>query len=353
MEEFLGHAFWVILAILIFQLFIAFLLVVRASQPTPNDGTPISAVSVIIPFHNEADRIKPLLNSISAQKELPKQIEFIFVNDGSTDHSVELIHYQNNPVFTVQNLHQKLGKKAAIQKGIEAAKYPFILTLDADVSLPNEYFEAFAFLPERDVIILPVNMNGSKFIQRMGSIEFNWLQLMTFGSSKPVLCNGANLVIRKSAFEKANTVRTDFNIASGDDVFLLKAASDLNLDVLRKTWQELTVSTPAPSSYAQLIAQRKRWIGKVKSMKTASGYFHALMLFLVQSSFLFCLVFCFANPILLYPILLKLVGETLVAAHYNRDRLETLPYYIFIHQFWYPIYLLSLIIPGKKESKWV
>lgn len=51
-------------------------------------------ISIIFPFYNEEKRLKNLFSSIkNIQKNLFINCEFIFVNDGSTDHSYNLIKY--------------------------------------------------------------------------------------------------------------------------------------------------------------------------------------------------------------------------------------------------------------------
>ena len=53
--------------------------------------------SIIIPFKNEADRLKPLIYSINKaaikhkKEALLSQLEFVFVDDHSTDDSVDMI----------------------------------------------------------------------------------------------------------------------------------------------------------------------------------------------------------------------------------------------------------------------
>lgn len=104
---------------------------------------------IIIPAHNEADLIGLTLDSIAAQTILPKQV--IVVNDHSTDNTADVVsNYLNKqPFLSLVNhiSHSKHlpGSKViqAFNKGLTALdeQYDFIVKLDADVILPNNYFE--------------------------------------------------------------------------------------------------------------------------------------------------------------------------------------------------------------------
>ena len=54
---------------------------------------PTTSFSVIIPFRNEADNLGELLNSILELNYPKNLVEFLFVNDDSTDNSVEIIEH--------------------------------------------------------------------------------------------------------------------------------------------------------------------------------------------------------------------------------------------------------------------
>ena len=105
--------------------------------------------SVIIPAHNEANFLEGLLQSLC--KQSVQASEIVLVNDNSTDQTEALmerfakehknIHYVNHP-STDQHLP---GAKVikAFSFGLKNLKQPFevIVKLDADLILPNNYFE--------------------------------------------------------------------------------------------------------------------------------------------------------------------------------------------------------------------
>ena len=51
-----------------------------------------NSFSIVIPFRNEAENLQPLLDSINNLKYAKSQYECIFIDDESTDESVNIIH---------------------------------------------------------------------------------------------------------------------------------------------------------------------------------------------------------------------------------------------------------------------
>lgn len=345
-----------ILIILIFALFLAqfilaTILAVRAENKSEKNGIFIDAVSIIIPLKNEAHRISNLISSINAQRFPTEKFEFIFVDDHSNDHSKNIIHNELRVPFRYL-LNNGSGKKQAIRTGVQNAEFDFILTLDADVSLPNGYLNQILKTYSADLIILPVAMTGDKFIQDLGAIEFNWLQQLTFGSFKPTLCNGANLLFRKSSYQHCEMIRTDYDLPSGDDVFLMEAMQKKGFQVNRNNLSDLTVKTEAPKSFNKLLQQRKRWLSKINRMKNSSNLVAGFFLILIQLSFFVALFLAFYFPIVWLAILFKFLAELFLLKDSEQKNRHTFFIALYVHQFWYPFYLVQLLFYPKSNTDW-
>ena len=95
---------------------------------------------LVIPCFNEAERIKKqeFVNFVEAYDF----IEFIFVNDGSTDNTSEIIHeiIRSNPdKLHLVNLQKNSGKAEAVRQGFLSAfddNYTYIGFWDADLATP-------------------------------------------------------------------------------------------------------------------------------------------------------------------------------------------------------------------------
>jgi len=102
----------------------------------------IKNLSIIFPLYNEENRLLKSFNKILkyCKKEKNRKLQIIFVNDGSSDKSFQLLSSfkkKNEKKFkiTLVNIDQNRGKGFAINKGINYAIYDWILTTDIDHSV--------------------------------------------------------------------------------------------------------------------------------------------------------------------------------------------------------------------------
>ncbi|MCG8576588.1 MAG: glycosyltransferase [Flavobacteriales bacterium] len=338
------------------QLLIALVLMVGYGKTKKRKGPVLgnaSGLTVIIPFRNEEDRILPLIESIN-KAHIPDNVEFIFVDDHSTDRTVATFtSVMRIPFELVRNDGQ--GKKSAIQTAVRLATHQKILTLDADVRFAPTFIIEAQFSIQHDLVIFPIRMNGRRLIQHLGSFEFSFLQLVTFGLASygnPVLCNGANLGFNRYAFLEVDQERKDYQIASGDDIFLLNAMKEQGRSIGAYALSDLIVDTNAPETIGDLIRQRKRWFGKMTKMIDFYAFFGVFLLILSQIGLitaLFCVKF---SLWFLLPIGIKFFSEWIIDLYTFRKFKPLRFLTLIIHQIWYPIYLLLLLIPSGKEKRW-
>jgi len=107
------------------------------------------AVSVVIPVFNAAQHLEKSRESLLHQT-IPN-CEFIFVNDGSTDDSREIIENYQKTDDRIQLHNQKnQGVSAARNKGIELANGEFIGFVDADDYIERNIFEILHGLAQKN-----------------------------------------------------------------------------------------------------------------------------------------------------------------------------------------------------------
>ena len=105
-------------------------------------------LSIIVPCYNEEESV-PLFYEEAMKQEAyfhaqDVELEFIFVNDGSKDRTVEVVralHEKDGRVHLV-SFSRNFGKEAAIIAGLEKAKGDYAVLMDADLQDPP------ALLPE-------------------------------------------------------------------------------------------------------------------------------------------------------------------------------------------------------------
>ncbi|MBN9565874.1 MAG: glycosyltransferase family 2 protein [Alphaproteobacteria bacterium] len=95
-------------------------------------------VSFVLPVYNKENDIEPVLESLKAQ-EGDFDREFIFVDDGSTDRSAEMIHDLMEGIPHVYYVYQdNKGPSYASNRGFQMARGEWVKPLDADdVLLPQ------------------------------------------------------------------------------------------------------------------------------------------------------------------------------------------------------------------------
>lgn len=91
----------------------------------------MTQVSVVVPVYNEEGNVAELHREIKevCEKE-GYEYEIIFINDGSSDKTEEVCRILR-PLKYIR-LRRNFGQTAAMDAGIKAAKYDFIVTMDGD-----------------------------------------------------------------------------------------------------------------------------------------------------------------------------------------------------------------------------
>jgi len=242
-------------------------------------------VSIIFPFRNEENNILSCIESIKNQVYEHDKIEIILVNDHSTDRSLAIL--STIPNITLLSLPENLiGKKNAITHGINNAKNEIIITIDADIVANENWLSTMVSKQQQTnapMVIGQVKLEGiNNFTNAIQIVEHFAITIVGGGTAKmncPILCNGANLLFTKTAFEKANGYEGNKNIASGDDVFLLNKIKEIypNQIAYLKN-RDAAVISKTENSLRSTIKQRIRWAGKNKHNNNPINAFTGLII---------------------------------------------------------------------------
>jgi cellulose synthase/poly-beta-1,6-N-acetylglucosamine synthase-like glycosyltransferase len=266
----------------------------------PQNKTESVGFSVIIPFRNEVNRLPFLLESLLKVDYPTTHFECLFVDDASSDTSVEMIEselQQSNISFQIltNQRQSKSPKKDAIVTAIQQAKFNWILTTDADCMVPSTWLQTFADFSQQQptqMMVGPVSYESVNytFLEHFQMLDFLSLQGSTiggFGIGKPFLCNGANLAYKRETFLALNGFDGNSNIASGDDIFLFeKFLQSYPNEVLFLKSKLAMVTTFALESWKDVMQQRIRWAAKSSSYNLWFAKFVGLVVFLANVVFI-------------------------------------------------------------------
>jgi glycosyltransferase involved in cell wall biosynthesis len=109
------------------------------------------ALSFVLPVYNEQDSLTPLHGKIvEVMRGRPESFEMVFVDDGSTDGSTDVLTelHRRDPRVKVVQFRRNFGKAAAYSAGFQHARGGFIVTMDTD--LQDDPAEIPAFLDKLD-----------------------------------------------------------------------------------------------------------------------------------------------------------------------------------------------------------
>lgn len=332
----------------------------------------IVKVSVLIAARNEENNIKKLLESLYDQS-FPKELfEVIIVDDHSEDNTKEFINtfINNNKDLNIKLLlAEREGKKLAISQALHNASNELIIVTDADCVLNNLWIESIVgFYQENNckMILAPVLLSPAEnFFEKMQVLEHLSLIGSTAGSAAigfPVMCNGANMAYeRKSALE-VEKLRKDFDIPSGDDMFLLeqfvKNYGHENVKFLLS--KSAIVKTKTCKTIKDFFRQRRRWVSKTKSYTSWKVILTALVVLFFNLSIISLFVSAFFIPALwsiyfLLTLLKFLVDFPLLKNITNFMNQGSLLKWTLPLEFIYPFYAVFTALSGTiftKIKKW-
>ena len=138
-------------------------------------------ISVVIPLYNEEESLRELNDWIfKVMKENGFSFEIIYVDDGSTDNSWEIIKElsKKHPEVKGIKFRRNYGKSAALNEGFKIAQGDIVFTMDADMQdSPDEIPEMYKMIIERNLDILSgwkKKRYDSKLTKNLPSKLYNW-----------------------------------------------------------------------------------------------------------------------------------------------------------------------------------
>ena len=144
-------------------------------------------ITLLIPAYNEQEVLEPLFERLDTLAKSAKhyQFEFLFVNDGSRDDTLDIIkrRAEKDSRISYINLSRNFGKEIAMIAGIDHVKGDAMVILDADLQDPPELIpEMIAYWEEGydDVYARRNSREGETWVKkRTSSWYYKLLQSST------------------------------------------------------------------------------------------------------------------------------------------------------------------------------
>jgi len=153
-----------------------------ADERTSSESPPACDISLIIPVLNEEEGLDNCFNEVfKVLKESGNSFEIIFVDDGSTDASLEkmlCLQKKSGHHVRVIQLKQNYGQLKAILSGLKYSRGNAVITYDSDLEFPPECIPKLAakVLEGYDVAsVVRKNRKDEYFLDRIFSIFGNYL----------------------------------------------------------------------------------------------------------------------------------------------------------------------------------
>lgn len=292
--------FSVFFAVQLFYYLRIFLPVLHFKTSTASTDFPIS---VIICAKNEAQNLKDNLSSILEQNH--PDFEVIIVDDGSTDHTSEIIgeylgkykHLKTTSIPIPSDPKFTHGKKLAVTVGVKAAKNEWVVFTDADCQAESaDWLKSIqSGFHDKEIVL------GYGGYKREKSILNNFIRFETINIAlmylgwaiikKPYMGVGRNMAYNKKLFFKNKGFASNYGLSSGDDdLFVNETSNSKNTAVVLN--KESFTRSVASKTWRQLFYQKARHFSTANKYKPLDGFrvgfepisrawFYTLLIFLL------------------------------------------------------------------------
>jgi len=221
------------------------------------------SLSILIAAYNEEQSILETLQSLDLQ-DYPGEFEALVIDDASTDDTARLVETLHYPWLRLLEQRSNLAKSAALNRGLAAARFDLIVTLDADSYL---YKDALRNLVER-YLSDPPDTKAVAGTMLVRNSRINWVtkaqewdyfdgiaaikRMQSFYHGTLVAQGAFSIYDRKALEEVGGWVE-----CVGEDIVLTWA-------MLARGWrighaEDACCFTNAPATLAIFASQRRRW----------------------------------------------------------------------------------------------
>jgi cellulose synthase/poly-beta-1,6-N-acetylglucosamine synthase-like glycosyltransferase len=264
---------WLMLAYQSLLFFLGHLYYRRTRQAPGNTpavpDSELPCISVLVPCHNEAAVIAHTIRALQTLDYPPDKLEFLLINDGSTDNTAEVIRgFSADPrlrLLEVPRSRSARGKASALNYALSYVQHPVLAVYDADnLPEPGALRPLVSQLVRNPRLAAAVGMYRAwnrhrALLTRFVNIEgigFQWIiQAGRWMLMHLTMLPGTNYVVHKQVVEQLG----------GWDVQALTEDSELTIRIYQAGyWIQLVPAAVSweqePERIANWFRQRRRWV---------------------------------------------------------------------------------------------
>ncbi|HYW94648.1 MAG TPA: glycosyltransferase [Bacteroidales bacterium] len=329
------------------------------------DSKDYPVLSVVVALRDVEDHVEALINSLKNQDYPAGKLEFIFVDDHSSDRTCQRLVAKTADMVNgriIQLSEGNPGKKQALFAGVSNARGDLIVTTDADCTHPPGWLRIMADFYTTGhyrLISGPVRIfPATTFLERFQALEFASLTGTggaSFLAGSPLMCNGANLAFEKALFLEAYK-HIHPGIPTGDDIFLMlytKRHFPGRSGFVKHP--QAIVNTRPVNNWLIFLQQRIRWASKSSYYRDKALVFMSVLILTTGVWTVFLLVSGLYDARMLVAftvfIVLKSIPDIFFLEriiHFNGQR--NLLRIFIPSQLLYPFYILIAAVGGLIKS---
>ncbi len=232
----------------------------RSPKKENGSAEKTARVSIIVPCLNERNTIVAKLRDLRALGYPKDRIEFVFVDGGSTDGTLALLHEERDRDSDFELLRSPHpGKVAQLRYAISRVKSDIIVNTDADAILAPDVVQRLVdALSDLDVGIAGtrcVVKDGSHPIERFQREKQNELRSLENAGGSASIVLGPCLAMRREMMQRLLAEAPDDVLA--EDVYLAFQCHAQGLRV-RQVDEAVAVEQRAPTNLGELWRQKRR-----------------------------------------------------------------------------------------------
>ena len=295
------------------------------------------SISVLIPYRNEEEGLSALIQELEKQWQ-PAYGEIIFIDDHSTDGSIQIVLASSLSNMSLLSLNEGEGKKAALKYALAKVKFNHVAQVDADTIVSPDYFEKL-LVKRADYTTGLIRYTSERSLinlyQRWENLAMMFTTRLAIQLKIPLMSNGAN--------SNYKTKHVDYNdkYASGDDLFNMYSIFEAGGTIAfnDQTW----VETKCAPDFKSFFNQRMRWMKKSGGLSDFKFRLLSVLLLISQLSPFY--IFFDQSYEFIFLVVVKLLLELIGMMSINRKlKYKGLFPFYFVMVLLYPIAIILLLL---------